>query len=311
MTTTARTAAPAAARRSRTRHRGPLAVLVLPFTLFFVAFFVAPIVYAVVQSLFAVRSSGLGLGPPTRSFVGLGNYLQVLSSGDFVASLGRVLVFSAIEVPLMVGVSLTLALLLESGRARWPRLFRAVFFLPYGVPGVVASLLWGFLYVPSTSPILQGLDRLGLTVTPLASGSVLLSIANIALWSFAGYNMLILVASLQSISGDLYEAARLDGAGDLAIIRHITLPLLRPTVVLVTVFTIIGTLQLFVEPLVLRPLTSAISSTFTPNLAAYNAAFAGNDSNTAAAMAVVLALVAFVFSFGFLRLVNRKGNRAW
>jgi multiple sugar transport system permease protein len=82
-------------------------------------------------------------------------------------------------------------------------------------------------------------------------------------------------------------------------------------VILVTVFTIIGTLQLFVEPLVLRPLTTAISSDYTPNLAAYNQSFAQGNPNLAAAMAVIVALLGFVFSFGFLRLVNRKGNRAW
>ena len=76
-------------------------------------------------------------------------------------------------------------------------------------------------------------------------------------------------------------------------------------------FTIIGTLQLFVEPLVLRPLTTAISSDYTPNLAAYNQAFAQGNPNLAAAMAVIVALLAFAFSALFLRIVNRKGNRAW
>lgn len=300
-----------APRRRGARRTGPVLVLVLPFVIFFAAFFIAPIVYAVVQSLFAVKTSGLGFGPPQTLFVGLGNYVEALTSSDFVTSIGRVLLFALIEVPLMVVVAVVLALLLESGKARFPRIFRAIFFLPYGIPGVVASLLWGFLYVPSTSPLIQLAAHVGLVVTPLDSGSILLSIANISLWSFAGYNMLIIVASLQSISGDLYEAARIDGAGDWKVIRYISLPLLRPTIILVTVFTIIGTLQLFVEPLVLKPLTSSINTDFTPNLAAYNAAFGDANSNMAAAMAVILAVIAFVFSFGFLRAVNRKGNRAW
>ena len=94
-------------------------------------------------------------------------------------------------------------------------------------------------------------------------------------------------------------------------IWHIKLPLIRPSIVLITLFTIIGTLQLFVEPLVLRPLTTAISSDYTPNLAAYNQAFAQGNPNLAAAMAVIVALLAFAFSALFLRVVNRKGNRAW
>jgi len=299
------------ARRRRAVQLPILLVLVGPFALFFVLFFVAPIVFAIVQSMFTTRTSGLGYGPPEEVFVFLQNYATALSTSSFVQSIGRVLLFALIEVPLMLLCSVALALLLDSGRAWFPRLFRVFFFMPYGVPGVIASLLWGFLYVPATSPILQGLASIGVNLVPLASGNVLFAIANIALWNFAGYNMLIIIASLQAVSGDLYEAARLDGAGEWSIVRHIKLPLLRSTIILVTVFTIIGTLQLFVEPLVLKPLTSAIDSDFTPNLAAYNQSFSQANPNLAAAMAVIVAVIAFAFSFGFLRMVNRKDNRAW
>ncbi|WP_313546658.1 carbohydrate ABC transporter permease [Leifsonia aquatica] len=295
----------------RNRNVPVLLVLVGPFVAFFALFFVAPIVFAVIQSMFVTKTSGLGYGPPQETFVFLQNYVQALSTPSFVSSIGRVLLFAVIEVPLMLACSLALALLLDSGRALFPRAFRVFYFMPYGVPGVIASLLWGFLYIPATSPILQGLASIGIEVAPLSSGNILFAIANIALWNFAGYNMLIVIASLQSVSGDLYEAARLDGAGEWAIIRNIKLPLLRPTIILITVFTIIGTLQLFVEPLVLKPLTAAINSDFTPNLAAYNQSFSQANPNLAAAMAVIVAIIAFVFSFGFLRAVNRKGNRAW
>lgn len=297
--------------RPRRRLPGAVWVLILPFVVMFVAFFVAPIVYAVVQSMFATRSSGLGYGAPETAFVFFDNYVRALSDPSFVESLGRLVTFSAILVPLMVVTALGLALLLDSGRAKAPRFFRVVFFSPYGVPGVVATLLWGFLYVPATSPVLQLLGAAGIGFNPLSSGNVLFAIANIALWGFAGYNMVILMAALHAIPSELYEAARVDGASAWSTIWHIKLPLVRPSIILVTVFTIIGTLQLFVEPLVLRPLTTAISSTFTPNLAAYNQAFAQGNPNLAAAMAVIVALLGFAFSFGFLRLVNRKGSRAW
>lgn len=298
---------------TRPRRRLPAAawVLIVPFVVMFVAFFVAPIVYAIVQSMFTTRSSGLGFGAPELTFVFLDNYARALSDPSFVESLWRLVLFSAVLVPLMVVTALGLALLLDSGRAKAPRMFRVMYFAPYGVPGVVATLLWGFLYVPATSPILQALGAVGIDVNPLSSSAVLFSIANIALWGFAGYNMVILMAALDAIPSELYEAARVDGASAWRTIWHIKLPLVRPSIILVTVFTIIGTLQLFVEPLVLRPLTTAISSTYTPNLAAYNQAFAQGNPNLAAAMAVIVALLGFVFSFGFLRLVNRKGSRAW
>ncbi|MDN3494844.1 sugar ABC transporter permease [Planococcus sp. APC 4015] len=297
--------------RLRRRHPAALWVLVLPFVVMFLLFFVAPIVYAIVQSLFSTRSSGLGFGAPETTFVFFDNYARALSDTDFVTSLGRLVLFSAILVPLMVVTALGLALLLDSGKAKWPKFFRVLYFAPYGVPGVVATLLWGFLYIPATSPVLQLLSSVGIDADPLSSGSVLFAIANIALWGFAGYNMVILIAALNAIPSELYEAARMDGASAWSTVWHIKLPLVRPSVILVTVFTIIGTLQLFVEPLVLRPLTTAISSTFTPNLAAYNQAFAQGNPNLAAAMAVIVAVLGFVFSFGFLRLVNREGNRAW
>lgn len=295
------------------RHysRGALVVLVAPFTIFFLLFFVAPIIYAVVDSLFSTKSSGLGFGPPETVFVFLKNYQEALSTPSFISSLGTLGLYAAIQVPLMVVTALVLALLLESGKSLFPKVFRVIFFMPYGVPGVVATLLWGFLYVPVTSPVIQVASKLGLTLTPLASDSVIFAIANIALWGFAGYNMMILIAALNAIPSELYEAASIDGASQWSVIRAIKIPLIRPSIILITVFTIIGTLQLFVEPLVLKPLTTAISSDFSPNLAAYNQAFAQSNRNLAAAMAVIVAVIAFVFSFGFLRFVNRKGAEEW
>ncbi|MGL3151601.1 carbohydrate ABC transporter permease [Microbacterium sp. A82] len=305
------TAAPITRPGRSKRPPAALWLLLLPFMIMFAAFFIAPIVYAIIDSLFTQKSSGLGLTAPTREFVFLDNYLSALSTPSFVASLGRLVAFAAIEVPLMVVTALALALLLGAGAARFPRVFRVTYFMPYGVPGVIAALLWGFLYMPATSPVLQLLSKFGIDLSPLSSDAVLFAIANIALWAFAGYNMLILIAALDAIPSELYEAARLDGASEWHMIWHIKLPLIRPSVVLITLFTIIGTLQLFVEPLVLRPLTTAISSDFAPNLAAYNQAFSQGNPNLAAAMAVIVALLAFAFSAIFIRVVNRKGNRAW
>jgi len=293
------------------QSRSSAAVLIIPFMVMFGLFFVAPIIYALVESLFSVKASGLGFGAPERIFVAADNYLAALSSSSFVGSLLRLVAFAAIEVPLMVVTAAGLALLIDSAHARFPKFFKIVAFAPYGVPGVIAAILWGFLYIPATSPVLQVLERFGLDLNPLSSGTVLFAIANIALWSFAGYNMFILLAALAAIPKELYEAARLDGSGELAIVWHVKLPLLRPSIVLVTVFTIIGTLQLFVEPLILRPLSTAIGSDFTPNLAAYNQTFGQGNPNLAAAMAVIVALLGFLFSFGFLQLVNRKGKSAW
>jgi len=292
------------------RHRRAAAGFLAPFCLLFGAFFIAPIGYALYQSLVKVERTGpLGLGGQSEVFAGLDNYARALEESGFVDSVLRVLLFAAVEVPLMIGLATVLALLLDSASARGVRFFRTSFFLPFGVPGVIASILWGFLYVPGISPILEGLDRLGLQVDLLGPDTVLWSIANIVTWEFAGYNMLVIAAQLHGIDRTLYDSARVDGASAWQVIRYIKLPLLRPAIVLTAVFTLIGTLQLFSEPLVLRPISTGISSHYTPNMSAYNEAFQNNSYNLAAAEAVLLALVAFVMSFGLLRVAGRLQQR--
>lgn len=282
---------------------------IAPFLVLFLLMYVLPIGYALVKSLFQTKAAGpLGLGGTTESFAGLANYGRALSNPAFLGSIGRVLLFAAVQVPVMIVMALALALLLDSASARGVKFFRVSYFLPYGIPGVIATILWGFLYTPGVSPILDVAGSLGLHPNFLSSGTILWSVANIVTWEFAGYNMLVIVAQLQAIPADLYEAGKIDGASSWHIVRYIKLPLLRPAIVLTTVFTIIGTLQLFAEPLLLRPLSSAINNDFTPNLSAYNAAFTNNDYNLAAAEAVLLALTAFVLSFGFLYAVSPRGE---
>jgi multiple sugar transport system permease protein len=280
-----------------------------PFVVLFAAFFILPIGYAIYQSLLAVERTGpLGLGYSRTVFAGLSNYQAALTDSAFTDSILRVLLFAVVQVPVMIVLATLLALLLDAAAARGVALFRSAYFLPYGVPGVIASILWGFLYVPGVSPIVDLLGSMGLNVNILGSGSVLWAIANIVTWEFAGYNMLVVVAQLKSINTDLYAAAQIDGANAWHIIRYVKLPLIRPAIVLTTVFTIIGTLQLFAEPLVLRPVSTAINTSYTPNLAAYTQAFVNNSYSLAAAQSVILAVAACLLSFGFLRLVGRKGD---
>jgi multiple sugar transport system permease protein len=301
-------AAGVAGGRPRRRVLAPAGFL-LPFGVLFLAFFVAPIGYAVYQSLFKTKRSGLGFGPASTVFSGLGNYSAALHDSGFTSSLLRVLVFMAVETPVMIIFALLLALALDAASARVPSLFRTMYFAPYGVPGVVASLLWGFLYVPGISPLVQIFNDVGLHIDFLSSGTVLWSIANIVTWEFAGYNMLVLVAALKAVPRDIYEAARIDGAGPLRIAWRIKIPLISGSLVLVTVFTIIGTLQLFNEPLVLSPLTGNITSSYTPNLAAYNEAFTNANYPVAAAEAVILALAALILSFAFMKTMQKLGAR--
>ena len=141
----------------------------------------------------------------------------------------------------------------------------------------------------------------------LSAELVLWAIANVVTWVFVGYNMLIIYSALLAIPTDIYEAARLDGAGQARIAWSIKIPLVRPSLVLTAILSIIGTLQLLAEPQVFRSFSSAVTSTYTPNMTIYATSAIPNVS-LAAAFSVVLALATFILSFTFLRITRRKAD---
>ncbi|MFF2273745.1 carbohydrate ABC transporter permease [Agromyces sp. NPDC058136] len=291
--------------RSGGRWRTPLLFLA-PFGVLFVAMYLVPIVYAFVQSLFTLQRSGLGLEAPTLEFTPLANYARLLGDTEFIASLGRVALFGLVQVPVMLGLALLLALLLDSRSARGKSFFRLAAFLPYAVPGVIAAVMWSFLYSPVTSPINTLLERVVGTGIPFFAPEIVLwAVANIVTWGWTGYNMLIIYSSLQTIPAETIEAARLDGAGPMRIAWSIKIPMVRPALVLTAVFSIIGSAQLYNEPKVLQTISGgAISNTFTPLMAA-QAQVTAQNYPYAAAQSVVLALLVGVLSFAFFKLTNR------
>lgn len=294
--------APPVARKNRSSgaQRRAVALFIAPFGLLFLAFYAIPIVYAIVQSLLTVEREGT-FGAPRQVFGGFVQYEQVFQDGAFWASVGRVMLFGAVQVPIMLGLALLFALLLDSPLLKGKKFFRLAFFAPYAVPGVIAAIMWGFLYSPSLSPF----GAVTSNIDFLSASLVLWAIANIVTWVYVGYNMLIIYASLLAIPTEIYEAARLDGASNIQIAWRIKIPLVIPAIILTAVFSIIGTLQLLAEPQTLRSFSSAINSTFTPNLAVYTTASVPNY-NLAAAFSVVLALATFILSFVFLKSTQRK-----
>ena len=160
-------------RSGASRYSRSAWLFLTPFGLLFVALMLAPIGYALYQSLFKVERSGLGLGAAKTTFAGISNYLTALQDGDFTAALLRVVLIGAMQVPLMLGLALLLALLLDSAVTRFKRTFRLVYFLPYALPGVIAAIMWSFLYPPSISPITSALSFLGIHVDLLSGNAVL------------------------------------------------------------------------------------------------------------------------------------------
>ncbi|TQL48443.1 carbohydrate ABC transporter membrane protein 1 (CUT1 family) [Homoserinimonas aerilata] len=284
----------------RRQHAGAIAVFVLPFGILFALFYLVPIGYAIYQSLLVIEREGT-FGAAREVFGGLSQYVAVFQNEAFLTSIGRVLLFGVVQVPVMLGLALLFALLLDSPLVKGRRFFRLAFFVPYAVPGVIAAIMWGFLYSPNLSPF----SAVTKSVDFLSADLVLWAMANVVTWVYVGYNMLIIYSSLLAIPTELHEAAKLDGAGQVRIAWSIKIPLVMPAIILTAIFSIIGTLQLLAEPQVFRTFSSAVTSAFTPNLAVYSTSAIPNF-NLAAAMSVVLALATFALSFGFLRLTQRK-----
>ncbi|GAA3834291.1 carbohydrate ABC transporter permease [Streptomyces chiangmaiensis] len=298
-------------RRRRLNGGGPRAGVIVafltPFFLPFVLFYLVPVGYALWQSFLVVRRTGGQYGTSYTTFGGFEQYAQVFQNSEFWASIGRIGLFGIVQVPVMLFVALIMALLLDTPLLKAKSFFRISAFMPYAVPGVIAAIMWSYLYSPQLSPVVDLLKGMGFQPDFLGPDAVLWSAANVSTWLWTGYNMLIMFSALQSIPQELYEAAKIDGASNWAIAWQIKVPIIAPSIILTTVFSIIGTLQLYAEPAVLRQISSNISSTFTPNMLAYAVA-SGNNYQQAAAISVVIAVITFVLSFGFMRLTSKRAG---
>ncbi|MDF2664963.1 MAG: ABC-type sugar transport system, permease component [Microbacterium sp.] len=286
-------------RRSRIDDRGWL--FVAPFALVFALVFLAPLAYSVYLSLFRDQLIG------GNAFVGFANYVTAFGDEKFWDGFGRVGIFLLVQVPIMLILALAAALAIDSARLHAAGFYRIVIFLPYAVPAVVAVLMWGYIYGDQFG-LTRNLNDLlgGQFVQPFLPEWMLLSIGNIVTWQFVGYNMLIFYSSLKTIPGELYEAASIDGAGAWRTIFSIKIPAVRGAVVIATIFSIIGSFQLFNEPNILKPLApNVISTFFTPNMYAYNLSFAGQQYNYAATIAIIMGVITAVIAY----VVQLRGSR--
>ncbi|WP_460772689.1 carbohydrate ABC transporter permease [Microbacterium sp. GXF7504] len=286
-------------RRRRAEQRGW--IFVAPFAIVFALVFLAPLAYALYLSFFRDQLVG------GTAFVGVQNYVAAFTDAKFWDGFVRVLLFLVVQVPIMLVLALAAALAIDSARLRASGFHRIVIFLPYAVPAVVAVLMWGYIYGDRFGLTGNINDLLGANVlTPFVPQWIMLSIGNIVTWQFVGYNMLIFYSSLKTVPGELYEAASIDGAGAWRTVFSIKLPALRGSIVIATIFSIIGSFQLFNEPNILKPLApNTITTYFTPNMYAYNLSFAGQQYNYAATVAIIMGVITAVIAY----VVQLRGSR--
>ncbi|MEU9358266.1 sugar ABC transporter permease [Streptomyces sp. NPDC048301] len=302
----AATPVPAARRSARRRQFGACGVLMTPFFVLLVTVFLIPVATAVYLSFFSDDQPGLGFGPERTVFAGFRNYAAVLADPTFLGGLGVVALYCLIYIPLMVVGALALALLLDSGVARLRGTAQLALFLPHAVPGIIAALIWLYLYTPGISPVIDLLGKADITVDFLGVHMVLPSIVNIALWSNLGYNMVVFYAALQAVPHEVIEASVVDGAGPVRTALQVKTPLVRSSIVMVAMFTLIFALQLFTEPMLLSQSTPMINSRFSPSMYIYDAAFTRNNYGLAAASSVILLLCTIALSYGVTRWTNRS-----
>ncbi len=238
-------------------------VFAAPALLVLAVFFALPVLASLLLSFTDFDLYALA-NPQHLRFVGIRNYLELLQMPMFWKALGNTTYFVAVGVPLSIGVSLGAALLLNAPVARAQAVFRTALFAPVVTTLVAVAVIWRYLFHTSYGMVNFGLGSIGIEPIDWLGDPfwAMPTIILLAVWKNFGYNMVILLAGLQAIPNDLYEAARIDGASRWQQLRHITLPMLGPVLLVVSVITIAGYFQLFAEPYVMTrgdPLQSTVS----------------------------------------------------
>jgi multiple sugar transport system permease protein len=279
-------------------------LFVAPFALVFVTFLIVPLAYALWLSL---HTKSLAFGTRLTWF---DNYTKAFQDPSFLTGVRRVLAFAVVMVPIQLGIALLVALVLDTLTTRLAAFSRLFVFLPYAVPAVIGALMWGFLYSPSFGPVTQIGQVLG-TGAPnlLDSNSIFWSLVNVVTWQWVGYYMIIIYSALKGVDPQLYEAARLDGASGWQTAVRIKVPVISSTLVFITVFSLIGTLQFFNEPFILGGIApGAIPPDYTPNMYSFAQAFSYSAFNYASAISFALGVVVFVGSYIFLFAARKRSG---
>jgi lactose/L-arabinose transport system permease protein len=284
----------------RWRRRAAPYLFLLPALLLFLVFMAYPILSSLGLSFVGQRSGGLDLS----------NYSRLLHDTTFRKALTNTLFLLAFQVPLQLGLAMVLAVLLNSAIVKFRSGFRMIYFLPAITALFAVALIFKLLLNDEKGLINYVLNGLGLpTVKWLSSAwPAKLSLVMAITWRWTGYNMVIYLASLQSIPTELYEAAELDGASVVDRFFYVTLPLMRPTILLTTVLSTIGTMQIFDEPFLLTR-NGPSNETLSVATLLYRTAFQGAEFNYASAIAYAMVVIIAGFSIIQFRVAQRGEDR--
>ena len=280
---------------------------VAPALIAIAIFFVIPVVSALLLSLTDFDIYALADLDNLR-FVGLRNYEQLLSNPLFWGAMKNTLWFSVLGVPLSIAASLGAAVILNARVVKWRPIWRVMFFAPYVTTLVATAVVWRYLLHTRYGVINWALQSVGLPAVDWLGQpeTSIPAILMFVVWKIFGYNMLIFLAVLQTVPDDLYEAARIDGAGPWKQFRHVTLPAIAPTLLLVSIISVAGFFQLFAEPYVMTQGGPA-QSTVTVLYFMYEEGFKWWNLGSASAVAFILFLCIFAVTMVQLWAARRMG----
>jgi multiple sugar transport system permease protein len=300
---------------------------ILPAFIIIVTFHIIPVFYAIYISM--------NKGAINKfTFVGLDNYIRALTGGDFWNALVTTFTYALMTMPFTIVLGLFFAYMLYQG-IRGRGLFRAVFFLPYIVSTVGSAIVWAWIFDPRSGvangilkavglPPLRWLieptgifqliaDNTHLTLPVWAQGPslALIAISIFSIWQMLGYDTVIFLAGLTNIPGELYEAARIDGANNVELFRHITIPLLAPTTFFVVVISVIGSLQSFnhifaMNHAAAQSLGGPLGSTSTLTVYMFDQLYTYSNYGYASAIALLLSIIILMFTLFNFRFLGRK-----
>jgi ABC-type sugar transport system permease subunit len=269
-------------------------IFISPFFILFAIFGLYPMLLSVYLSF----AEWKGLGP--IELVGLENFQRTLADRVFWQSMRNGVILFLMYVPVMLFLALVLAVILNSGRIRGYRFFRTLIFIPFITNMVAAGFAFRILFTQNNGLINVLLQTLGMDGVPWLESvwGARVSLSILIIWAWLGYNMVLMLAGLQTIPKDLTEAAMVDGASPIRSVFSITVPLMRPVILFCAVTSTIGSFGLFAEVMALTG-GGPVNATLTPLLRIYNVAFGSLRFGYASALAYIF--FAFIFAATLLQ----------
>lgn len=280
-------------------------LFIFPALLLLTLFLFIPAILSIYYSL----TNYYMLAPQARKFIGLLNYVNLLKDPIFWTSVKNIGQFVLLVMPLQVGTALGLALIVRKKRP-WNTFFKVAFFAPVVVSLAVTSVQWLYILNPEQGILNSMLLKIGIKAQPFLTSprQAMFAIIGLSAWQGAGYQMLIFLAGLQNIPNELYEAARIDGANKWESFRHITLPMLKPTSLMILTTTFIDAFKLIIQPMVMTQ-GGPLNSTITPVYYIYRTGFTDRQLGYASAMSVIYGLAIIIFTIIQRRITGAGGSQ--